>query len=86
MELRDRERKIDINQLDSAQVDSLSEQIGEKVRQICDEAAAKVNAILNIYGASAKIAIAFEGLPEKKQKKLKSAPKKTRKPKQANLK
>lgn len=86
MELRDRERKLDISKMSAEQVDNLSEQIGEKVRQICDEAAVKVNAILNIYGASAKIAIAFEGLPEKKTKKPKASTKKGRKPKQANLK
>lgn len=86
MELRDRERKVDISKLDLNQVDILSEQIGDKVRQICDEASAKVNAILNIYGASAKIAIAFEGLEPKKEKKMKTPAKRGRKPKQANLK
>lgn len=86
MELRDRERKVDIQKMDAVQVDILSEQIGDKVRQICDEAAAKVNAILNIYGASAKIAIAFDGLPQKEQKKPKSPVKRGRKPKQNNLK
>lgn len=86
MELRDRERKVDISKMDNQAVEELSSQIGDKVRQICDEAAVKVNALLNIYGASAKIAIAFEGLPNKKEKKPKSPPKKGKKPKQDNLK
>lgn len=86
MELRDRERKVDLSKLDAAQVDILGEQIGAKVREICDEAAAKVNAIMNIYGASAKIAIAFEGLPKQAEKKPKSPAKRGRKPKQNNLK
>lgn len=86
MELQNRERKVDIAKLDNDQLDILSAQIGEKVRAICDEAAGKVNAILKIYGASAKIAIAFDGLPEKKEKKPRVSTKKTNKAVQANLK
>jgi hypothetical protein len=86
MELQNRERKVDITKLDNDQLDILSAQIGEKVRAICDEAAGKVNAILKIYGASAKIAIAFDGLPEKKEKKPRVSTKKTNKTAQANLK
>jgi len=86
MELRDRERKVDISKMDTQAVEDLSAQIGEKVRMICDEAATKVNALLNIYGASAKIAIAFDGLPTKKEKKPKSPPRKGKKLKQDNLK
>jgi len=85
MDLQSRERKVDIAKLDNEQLDILSAQIGEKVRAICDEAAGKVNAILKIYGASAKIAIAFDGLPETKEKKPKSSTKRPRKAKQANL-
>lgn len=86
MDLQNRERKVDISKLENEQLDILSAQIGEKVKAICDEAAGKVNAILNIYGASAKIAIAFDGLPQKKEKKSKAPAKQTRKAKQANLK
>ena len=73
-----RERKVDVNQLPPEQVDQLSIQIGDKVRGIVDEAADKVNALLKVYGLSAKIALAFETAetPE-------TAPKKRgRKPKQ----
>jgi len=86
MSLQDRERKIDISKLDNEQLDNISAQIGEKVRAICDEAAMKVNAILNIYGANAKIAIAFDGLPEKEESQKKVPVKRTRKAKQVNLK
>ena len=86
MELQNREKKIDITKLDNDQLGNISAQIGEKVRAICDEAAIKVNAILNIYGASAKIAIAFDGLPEKDETKKPVPAKRTRKAKQANLK
>jgi len=51
-------RSIDINALSTEQAEILSEQIGAKCREIIDEAANKVNAILNIYGMSAKIACA----------------------------
>lgn len=85
MDLQNRVRKVDISKMDSEAVDNLSDQIGEKIRAICDEASGKVNSILNIYGASAKIAIAFDGLPENKQKKPKAKAKGTRKAKQANL-
>jgi len=86
MELRDRERKIDVNALSQEQVDQLSLQIGDKVREICDEAAGRVNALLGIYGMSAKIAIQFDKLPEKMKKKTKAPAKRGRKTKQANLK
>lgn len=86
MELQNRKRKVDISKLNAEQLDNISDQIGAKVREICDEAAAKVNAILNIYGASAKIAIAFDGLPAKEEPQKKAPAKRTRKAKQANLK
>lgn len=86
MELQNRKRKVDISKLNAEQLDNISDQIGAKVREICDEAAAKVNAILNIYGASAKIAIAFDGLPAKEKTQKKAPAKRTRKAKQVNLK
>lgn len=72
--------------MSAEQIDNISEQIGEKIRVICDEASVKVNDILKIYGASAKIAIAFDGLPKDKSNKTKASAKKPRKAKQANLK
>lgn len=86
MDLKDRERKVDINSMSQEQVDALGVQIGDRVRQICDETADKVNAILKIYGMSAKIAIAFDTLPDKMQKSLNPPKKRGRKPKQDNLK
>lgn len=86
MELKDRERKIDVNKLSGDEVDNLSKQIGDKVREICDEAATKVNAILKIYGMNAKIAIQFDELPDAMKKTLQAPQKRGRKPKQDNLK
>lgn len=85
MELKDRKRSFDISKLSPQDMDNLSVQIGEKVRNICDEAAAKVNAILSIYSMSAKIAIAFDDLPGKRAEEPKKKPGRPRKVKQNNL-
>lgn len=85
MDLKDRVRKVDVDSLPMEQVESLSNQIGEKVRGICDEAAAKVNAILNIYGMSAKIAIKFDKMPSAMKKKTKTPRKSSKRVTQDNL-
>lgn len=64
MELKDRERKVDVNMMSPAEVDILSIHLGNKIKAICDEAVAKANAILNIYGASAKMQIEIKELPK----------------------
>lgn len=86
MELKDRVRKIDVNALTPEQVDSLIPQISDKMTEICDEAAKKANAILAIYGASCKIAIAFTELPLAMTPKTPAPIKRGRKPKANNLK
>lgn len=63
-----RERKLDVNKLSQEDVDNLSVQIGDKIREITDEAALKVNALLKIYGMSAKMAIQFDTLSNKNNK------------------
>lgn len=82
----DRERKVDVSKMKQADVDNLSVQIGAKVTEITEEAAAKINAMLSIYGMSAKIGIVFNELPVKMEKAMKPASKRTRKTKQDNLK
>lgn len=59
MELNEIEKKVNIDELSTEQLEDLSKHIGETIRSITDEAAQKVNAILNLYGMSAKIAISF---------------------------
>lgn len=71
MELKDRERKVDVKALSSEQADQLSEQIGTKVREICDEAAGRINSILAIYGMSAKLQIAIGAEKKKAGRKSK---------------
>lgn len=85
MDLHERVRKVDVSKMNPEEVDRLSVQIGAKVREICDEAARKANAILAIYGMKAKIAIAFNELPKEMEGKLEAPKKRGRKPKQNNL-
>lgn len=85
MNVHGRERKVDVSKMSMEQVDNLSIQVGQKVQQICDDAAAKINEILNIYGMSAKMAIQFDKLDKKDKQEPKAPKKRGRKPKQANL-
>lgn len=86
MELRDRERKIDVSKMPKEDVENLSIQIGDKCREICDDAALRINSILSIYGMSAKIAFEINKLQTKEVKKPKSPSKRAKKIKQDNLK
>jgi hypothetical protein len=83
MELKDRKRSFDINRLSAEEVDNLSKQIGDKVKQICDEAVEKANKILNVYGMSAKMQILMEHEAMKGAQKPKA--KRGRRRKDANL-
>lgn len=73
MDLNQRERKVDINQMPMEQVDELSRQVGLKIDEICKEASEKINKLLAIYGLpAAKIAISFDKLDKKVAKKTKA--------------
>lgn len=85
MDLKDRVRKIDVESLPVEQVDALSAQISQKVYSITDEAAAKVNAILNIYGIECKMAIKYTKLPKSMQKSAKTSKKSSKSKAQDNL-
>lgn len=86
MEMSKRERKVDLNTMSTEEVDILSIQLGNRLKQICEEAAEKANAVLNIYGANCKIAIAFDQLPDKMANSLKPKRKRSpRKPKGQSL-
>lgn len=72
------EEKIDINSLSLNEVNEMSKKIGDELRDICDEAANKANALLQKYGMHCKIAISINEIPKKmikpmgvKKKKLK---------------
>jgi hypothetical protein len=77
MELKDRERKIDVEKLSIDQADALSAQIGVAIGKIMDEANLKCNQLLNIYGLQTQISYNILKIGEKSQKtrKSKKAPK-----------
>jgi len=82
----DRERKVDISKMKQEDVQNLSVQIGDKCREICDEAATKINSMLKIYGLEGKIAFQINELPKEETKPVKAPAKRAKKTKQANLK
>jgi hypothetical protein len=83
MDLKDRERKVEINKLDKEQINQLGIMISEKINQICTGAAEEVNKILSVYGLNAKMSILFEELPKNESMQVTNLPKKRgRKPKQ----
>lgn len=65
MEMKHRERHIDVSNLSIEEADQLSGQIGGKVREMVDETVEKVNRLLGIYGLKAKMQIVIEENTEK---------------------
>jgi hypothetical protein len=55
-----RERKVDVNKLTTEQADLLSQEIGNKIRKIVDEACETCNNFLQIYGLQTKMQIVIE--------------------------
>lgn len=81
----DRERSVNVEKMSQEEVDVLGIQLGNKINAIRDEALAKANAILKIYGAKAEMMIQITELPDALHKSMEPK-KKGRKPrKNANL-
>lgn len=76
--LQDRKRSFDINKLTPESADQLSQDIGSKVRAICDKACEDANKILNVYGMKALMQIVIQGINEENPKFVKEQPKKKR--------
>lgn len=72
MELKDRERKVDISKMSIEQAEALSAQIGKEIAKIMDEANTKCNALLNIYGMQTEIGYKIVKLGTKTRKRKKS--------------
>ena len=53
----DRKRSVDVSNLSPEQVDALSDQIGNKIRELVDTTCEKANKILKVYGLEAKMQI-----------------------------
>lgn len=62
--MESRVRKIDVDKLSPEQADSLSEQIGEKLRKIIDQACTEANRITEIYGMQVKMQFLIEKLDQ----------------------
>ena len=83
---QERVRSVDVSRLTPEDADRLSVQIGEKVRQICDQAVENANRLLNIYGMEAKMQFAVGKIGELTEKAEEpSKTRKTRKKKNTNL-
>jgi len=67
MDIANRERKINIENMAPEQIDELSKRLGDKIREICDKAVEESNKLLNIYGMNAKMMVTIESLNEKQK-------------------
>lgn len=65
----ERERSLDINKLSKEDLTNLSNSLGQKTREMVDEAADKINALLKIYGMTAKLQVVIEQLSIPKVKR-----------------
>jgi hypothetical protein len=63
----DRERKVNVENMNYEQADLLQKQITAKLNQIIENALKEANKMLNIYGMEAKMA--FKVTKQKKAKK-----------------
>lgn len=79
--MTNRDRKVNIDDLTSAQAGELSVQIGEKIKEITENAVEHANRILNIYGMHAKMQIVIYSPDLQAQPESSKPAKKTRKPK-----
>ena len=68
---KDRPRKIDVNSMSVEAAERLSKEIGVELAKIMDEANAKCNAMLNIYGLQTQIHYQITQVGEKIGKKAK---------------
>jgi hypothetical protein len=53
----ERKRQIDPEKLSDEQIQQLSDQIGGKLREICDKACEEANRILSVYNMQARMQI-----------------------------
>jgi hypothetical protein len=53
----ERKRQIDPEKLSDEQIQQLSDQIGGKLREICDKACEEANRILSVYNMKARMQI-----------------------------
>lgn len=74
----ERERKLDISSMPADQVDAISAQLGERIREICDKACDDANRLLHVYGMRAKMQIVIDHPDLAKKPTITDQPKKKR--------
>jgi hypothetical protein len=79
----DRERKVDLSKMSKEQVDNISAQLGERIRQICDKAVEEANRLCAVYGLRTKMQIVIDSPALKKEPLPGAKPPRARKAKKA---
>lgn len=65
--MRERKRNVDIEKVEDEKLEDLSNQIGEKVKNLVDNTILEVNKILAIYGMEAKMEVVITEKEEVKE-------------------
>jgi hypothetical protein len=55
-----RVRKVDVEKLDEAQLENITTQMSQEINRIIDDACARANSLLNIYGLETKMQIVIQ--------------------------
>jgi len=63
-DIKNRQRKINVEDLTDEQIANLEKEIGDKIRNIVDDACGDANKILNIYGLKVLMKMEFKKLEE----------------------
>jgi hypothetical protein len=61
--LKERTRNVNLDKMTLEEVDALSAQLGDKLREICDEACSEANRVCNVYGLTMKMSFVIEQEP-----------------------
>ena len=64
-DIKNRQRKVDLEQMDNESVDAISAKIGKKVEVILKKALNDCNSILNIYGLKIEFGYQIQQIKDK---------------------
>lgn len=65
--MRERKRNVDIDKVDDANIEDLSNKIGQKVNKMIDDVIAEVNKLLGVYGMEAKMEVIIKEKENKEE-------------------
>lgn len=63
-DIMNRTRFVDVESLPEDQLEQIQQQLGNKIREIVDQACEQANKFLNVYGMEAKMDIVIQELPK----------------------